>query len=227
MPTGVGVDTLLVYLSPYEATVRSEGVHKLSRKGNSLPMRVILDRGHGHKADGAPFDPGVTHGKAREVDLAAGYIQHAVETLRAAGHEVFVLDTGTYDARHAQAIALAAESPEVSSLYVQCHVNGGRGTYAVVEHDARSDRGRAAATCLVEALKALPEISKVRRVELKADDRGWACIDDIHASKTMCGVLYEPFFIDAPAHAALLSAEGLARVGEALAAGIERYSREP
>lgn len=188
-------------------------------------MRVILDRGHGQKAEGASFDPGVTHQTVKEVDLTAAYIQHAVRALQPLGHEVYVIDSGTYDARHARAIALAAEAPAVASIYVQCHINGGGGAYGAVEYDARSAQGRVAADFLAEALKGLPEIPRVKVIPLHAADRGWVCIDDIYASKTMCGALFEPFFIDSTAHAPLQTPAGLARVGQALANGIEQYAK--
>lgn len=186
-------------------------------------MRVILDRGHGKKAAAAPFDPGVTRGALREVDLAAAYIEQARAKLAAAGHTVDLLDSGTYDERHAAAIALAARSPDPIALYVQCHVNAGGGKYGLVEYDARSATGRKAALCLADALDELPEVPTARVLALHPDDRGWVCIDDVYASPTLCGVLYEPLFIDAAAHAALRTPDGLGRVGDALAEGVTRF----
>ncbi len=196
-------------------------------------MRVILDRGHGQKARGAAFDPGVTLGTLREVDLSAAYIAEAQTRLLAAGHAVDLLNHGTYDARHATAVALAAQSPTEQALYVQCHVNAGGGKYGLVEHDARSATGRKAALSLADALDELPEVPRVRVLALHPADRGWVCIDDIHASPNLCAALYEPFFIDASSHAALRTSEGLRRVGAALAEGVLRFvaalaaSREP
>ena len=196
----------------------------------STPLLVILDRGHGQKGRGAPFDPGTTFtapsiaggGVLREVDLTSTYIGHAEVRLRQLGHRVELLDSGTYDARHAKAIELAANASE--ALYVQCHVNAGGGKYGVVEHDARSSWGRAAAACLADALDELPEVPTARVWELHAGERGWVCIDDIYASPTMCGVVYEPGFIDSAAHSALWTPAGLERVGRALAEGVERYA---
>ncbi len=186
-------------------------------------MRVILDRGHGQKAEGAAFDPGVTHGRLREVDLSAAYIDEARARLVAAGHTVDLLDRGTYDARHAEAIALAAKAPTEQALYVQCHVNAGGGRYGMVEYDARSAKGRRAALSLADALDDLPEVSRTRVLALHPSERGWSCIDDIHASPSLCAALYEPFFIDASSHAALRTPEGLRRIGAALAEGVQRF----
>ena len=187
-------------------------------------MLIILDRGHGQKSKADPFDPGVVAGALREVDLAAAYIQAAVRALDTAGHVVRLLDAGTYDDRHRSALALAAEHPTEEALYVQCHVNAGGGEYGVVEHDARSSWGRAAAACLADALDELPEVPTARVWELHAGERGWVCIDDIYASPTMCGVIYEPGFIDAFPHSALWTPAGLERLGLALAEGIGRYA---
>ena len=188
-------------------------------------MRIVLDRGHGQKAPGAPFDPGACAGGLREVDLAAGYIRVAAGEIRAAGHEVLLLDSGTYDDRHARALAWAAEAPHKNALYVQCHVNAGGGKYGVVEHDARSSWGRTAAACLADALDELPEVPTVHVWPIDRTDRGWSCIDDIYASPTLAGLIFEPGFIDSPAHAALWTPAGLQRVGATLAEGVHRYAR--
>lgn len=187
-------------------------------------MRIVLDRGHGQKAPGAPFDPGACAGGLREVDLAAGYIRVAAGEIRAAGHEVLLLDSGTYDDRHARALAWAAEAPHKNALYVQCHVNAGGGKYGVVEHDARSSWGRTAAACLADALDELPETRLVRVWPISSAARGWSCIDDIYASPTMAGLIFEPGFIDSAGHQALWTAAGLAQVGRTLAEGIRRYA---
>lgn len=182
-------------------------------------MLVILDRGHGQKPDG--FDPGCVAGALREVDIAADYIRHAGEILTAAGHDVRYLDSGGYDARHRQALAWAATTPG-PALYVQCHVNAGGGGYGLVEFDRRSAWGSTAAMHLAHALIGLVGAAKTN--PLDPGERGWVCIDDIYASPTMCGLIYEPGFIDTPAHAALWTAEGRAKVGAALAAGIAAYA---
>jgi N-acetylmuramoyl-L-alanine amidase len=188
-------------------------------------MLIVIDRGHGQKEPGKPFDSGTVFDGSREVDLTAGYIQRARAALEAEGHTVHLLDQGSYDDRHRAAIALADGRPGEPALYVQCHVNEGKGRYGLVEHDARSQRGRTAATCLADALKTLAEVPSVKVNALEKGERGWVCIDDIFDSATLCGVLYEPFFIDAPGHAALRTPAGLKRVGEALAEGVRRFAQ--
>lgn len=185
-------------------------------------MLIVLDRGHGDKGAGK-LDPGVVAGGLREIDLTGAYISHATDILRAAGHQVVTLDSGTYDARHRLAMDLSSRSPG-RALYVQCHVNAGGGRYAAAEHDARSTAGRRAAAALMDATDDLEEIRGTHVWALQAGDRGWVCIDDIYAAPRMCGVIFEPGFIDAPQHAPLWTPPGLRRVGAALALGVQRYA---
>lgn len=182
-------------------------------------MIVILDRGHGQKPDG--FDPGVCYGGLREVDLSSAYITHAAGLLTAAGHTVHLLDTGSYNDRHRKALQLVGAS---RGIYIQCHVNAGRGTYGLVMHDRRSKDGARAASTLGAALKALPGISRPEAWPIDAKTRGFSCIDGIWAAPKMCGVVYEPGFIDSPEHAGLWTSEGLRAVGEALAAGVGAFA---
>jgi N-acetylmuramoyl-L-alanine amidase len=189
-------------------------------------MIVILDRGHGQKGKGDRFDPGVVAGKLREVDLTAAYIQAAVRALDAAGHVVHLLDTGTYDERHREALWIAKGAPQERGLYVQCHANAGGGKYGLIEHDARSSWGRTAAACLADALDELPEVPTARVWTLDSTQRGWSCIDGIYDSPTLTGVLYEPGFVDSVVHSTLWTPDGLERVGRALAEGVERYAAQ-
>lgn len=182
-------------------------------------MIVILDRGHGQKPD--RFDPGVCAGKLRETDLATAYITHAAGLLTAAGHTVHLLSSGDYGTRHRQAHAFAGAE---RGLYVQCHVNAGGGTYGLAMYDRRSKEGERASACLGAALEDLPEISRVESWGLDAGSRGYACIDGIWAAPRMCGVVYEPGFLDSPAHAALWTPAGLRKIGEALAQGVMAFA---
>lgn len=190
-----------------------------------MPLLIVLDRGHGFAyADPKRFDPGCASAAHREVDLAGAYIATAAERLRAAGHTVVTMEAGLYEERHRQALAAARQHAGLDALYVQCHVNAGGGKYGVVEHDARSTWGRTAAACLADALDEVAEVPTAHVWELHPGERGWVCIDDIYASPTMAGLIYEPGFIDGPTHASLWTPDGLVRVGTALAEGVRRYA---
>lgn len=183
-------------------------------------MIVVLDQQHiGRKS--RPGDRGATNGLLRETDLTRAYIDVAWAELRRQGHQVHILDTGEYAERQAQANALAAQNPAVPHVYVACHVNAGKGTYALVEHDSRSRAGLAAATRTAQALEALPEIKAGKVIGMVPATRGYACIRDIYdGPANITAILYEPGFIDAPAHQALWTPEGLRRVGMALVVGL-------
>lgn len=186
-------------------------------------MVVILDRGHGAKGRGTIFDPGVVALPLREVDLTDAYIGHAADILRSAGHTVHTLNAGPYADRHRTALALAGHE---RALYVQCHVNAGGGTYGLVEYDARSRGGRRAAEALARDLPGLPELVGPGRIRgLDVGERGHVCVAGIYVGPaTVCGVIFEPGFIDSPAHAPLWTPDGLVAIGGVLAAGIAEYA---
>ena len=186
-------------------------------------MLVILDRQHGQKAPGRPFDPGATFGTLRETDLAAAYVDAAAAILREHGHDVELLSHGPYEDRHDAAVALARRHGG-RVAYVAAHVNAGGGTYALVEYDARSIRGAQLADVVAGELRCLPGILASRTRGLSAGERGFVCIDGIYAGPAgLSAVLFEPGFIDAPAHASLWTPDGLARVGRALAMGLDAW----
>ena len=186
-----------------------------------VALIVVLDIGHGVKP-GRPYDPGATNGLLREVDLARAYADHAAIILSAAGLTVHRVDSGPYSDRHRRVCNVVMTSP---GLYVQCHVNAGGGRYGLVEYDSRSSAGLRAAAVLAHALTALPEASAGKTVGLSSGERGFTCISGIWPAPKMCGLIYEPGFIDTPQHAALWTAEGLQRVGRVLAAGVLDYAR--
>lgn len=189
-------------------------------------MPVILDRQHRGRAS-KPKDAGAAFGGLVEADLVERYIAVAAAELRRLGHRVELLVDGEYGDRHRRANELARSSAE-RSAYVACHVNAGGGRYALVEHDARSKGGKAAAVVVADELTRLlaPEVNGGKVVPLDAGTRGFSCIDGIYAGPgQLCAVLFEPGFIDTPSHAALWTTAGLSRVGLALAAGCHRVTR--
>lgn len=187
---------------------------------------VVLDRGHGDRGT-RPFDPGATSGALRETDLADAYLATAAEVLRAHGHEVVLLGVGPYVARHRRAVELA-QGTRAPVAYIQAHVNAGRGAYGLVEFDARSRGGSRLADHLAAALRPLPGLTKAVTRGLGAKDRGFVCVSGIYAGPAnLSAALYEPGFVDYGPHAELLwTPQGLRRIGEALAAGVEAWGAE-
>ena len=187
-------------------------------------MLVLLDRQHLGKPS-KPGDHGAVHGALRETDLTDGYIAAASAALRARGHVVAVLTEGEYGQRHAEAIARAKAHPGMAAAYLACHVNAGGGTYALVEHDARSAGGKRLADALAAGFAVLPGVSRGKVIALHAGECGWVCLDGIYAGpSTLSAALLEPGFIDVPAHAGLWTAAGLERVGAAISRACERWA---
>ena len=195
-------------------------------------MLALLDIQHAGKPSrpsdmGAAFDldgDGVTgENGEREVDLVRAYVAAAKSHLEAHGVVVEVLTAGEYGTRHVKANALAAG--HAKAVYVACHVNAGKGDYGLVEYDARSPRGAQLADLAAADLRALPGIKRGVTKGLGAGDRGFSCIDGIYAGpKGLCAILYEPGFIDAPAHRGLWTAGGLVQVGCTLALTLEAWA---
>ena len=215
-------------------------------------MNIFLDCGHGIKAASDPYDPGVCFGGLQEAAVVRSYVKVAVRLLEEAGlrieeaggarHKVFLIQDGTYDERHRRVAEWARQHG--GGLYVQNHVNAGRGKYGLVRHDYRSSKGRKLAQRLAGWLVSLPGVTMARTDELypNADaarkcgnkpriakdgsedwgwwTRGWSCIDGIYPIPGVCGVVYEPGFLDSEEHAPLWTPDGIERVGGALASAL-------
>jgi hypothetical protein len=185
-----------------------------------------------------------------EYDLASVYGHRAMRLLQAAGIMVEWIDGGKYGDRCERIAKYAKERGVTRGIYVQCHVNAGGGTYALARALAESKRGNEAVNLLMGAFRStkgiaiLPEITKTRTDPLYADverarqagrkptrkpdgtedwswwTRGHVCIRDTYPIPGICGVIFEPGFIDSPAHAALWTLDGLDRIGAVLADGL-------
>jgi hypothetical protein len=182
-----------------------------------MPL-VIFDRQHKGRSGKRANDRGCSFGTLVETDLTEAYIAAAKARVEAAGVSCEVLTTGEYPSRQAAA-GSRAKSVDGRVLYIACHVNAGRGTYALVEYDDRSANGKKAAAAMAAAFDAgLVEVTSGRTVSLSSGDRGFACVSGIYAGPAnVCAVLVEPGFIDASKHASLWTATGLVRVGNVIA----------
>lgn len=198
------------------------------------PTLAIFDVQHAGRASrpgdmGAAYDldgDGVTGEQGeREVDLVRAYVEAAQAALERCGVEVRVLSSGEYGQRHLEAGNLARVFAG-RAVYLACHLNAGRGRYALVRPDYRSQRGRLFASTMARHLRAVPELDDCRIWPLTSTDRGWACIDGIwSAPANLCGLLLEPYFLDGPTHRRLTTLQGTREVGAAVAAAVEEWGR--
>ena len=111
--------------------------------------------------------------------------------------------------------------------YLACHLNAGRGRYALMEYMTVTE-GKLLASSIGQSLvQAFPVIVEHRTQGLSSTDRGAVCIARVESPTV--AVLCEPFFGDHPGHQALLAAPELGRVGEAIGEGVARWwrSRQP
>ncbi len=206
-------------------------------------MIVIFDRQHygkpGRSDLGAAYDvdaDGDIGWQEREANLTPMYYEPAIAMLQAAGAVVHVLDSGWYHERHAEACRISRANPVEPVAYIACHVNAGGGDYAAVIHDARSRRGEDLAESLALALgeSRLPVARSIVRPAKASGSwrRAFTTIKGVYAGTPespstpwLCGVCFEPYFLDQPDHASLATREGGRRIAQALATGLLRWGQ--
>lgn len=195
---------------------------------------VFLDRQHSGKPhatrDRGAFGDLDGDGKhdveESEAFLTAQYLWAAERKLIELGHAVLPISDGAYSARHARANQYAAQSAADQFVYVAAHVNAGGGEYGAVFYDVRSAQGLLLANAVAERLKPFAELPvvKVLAASATAHEAAYGTIKGIFTGRAV-GICFEPCFIDTPKHRLLLTSEGLARIGEVLALGIDDYVR--
>jgi len=186
---------------------------------------VILDWQH-HGKPGKD-DRGAVSGDLQEVALSHNYIQAARDALEAAGVPVLVFGLGWYSARHAYACE-AAKAVTGRCVYVACHVNAGGGSYGLVCYDSRSSAGEYLSDAVSSELGKLVGTSRSEAASPALWGNAYNTIEGIYEGPSnLSGICFEPGFIDSADHRHLWYADGLVRVGEALAAGILTYLETP
>jgi N-acetylmuramoyl-L-alanine amidase len=156
-----------------------------------------------------------------EADAALIYADAIADHLEARGVPVLCNDptrgilTGFYSERNRAAQAWGA------TAYLACHLNAGRGAYALLE--VMEGRDDTLASAIGERLVTIPELQRFERRWLKVGDRGSVCIRFV--KETIPAVLLEPFFGDQPAHQPLLAFPRLRELGETIAQGITAWWR--
>ena len=198
-------------------------------------MIVIFDRQHYGKPNrpddlGAAVDldgDGTVENDEKEANITPAYYMPAKAALEHLGHSVYVFDQGWYSERHRKANAIASANPNQMIAYVACHVNAGKGDYAVMIHDERSGNGKRLATHIAAAMGASDDLTGIRRSLTRSASstndwkRGLTTIKGIYAGPgNISGICCEPFFLDNPDHQWLASYQGGKAIADALVAGL-------
>lgn len=163
----------------------------------------------------------------REALLTPVYAAAASQQLYTLGHESVLLTGCEYAERHAGALRLIRRGQPAA--YLACHLNAGGGSYGLVLYLPSHPRAQRLAEHIASTLAMLPELSKVRT---EAITGAWSRAEPTLAGLRGCddvlpGVCLEPAFLDQPSHRPLLDNHGLARIGRAVATGVDRWSRQP
>lgn len=170
---------------------------------------VMLDLGHTGRTGGrkgAEFDV------LRESEIVREYVTFSARVLERAGVTVEILGHGSYGSRQRYAARAGA------SAYVSCHVNAGwkPGYRGAVFSRAAALGGRRLAVCLGEEIKALTGSHRL----WQTSQEDWTRNADSLIAQTgrVPAVVYEPVYIDNPAHRDLC--DHPKQIGAALAAGL-------
>ena len=151
---------------------------------------VFLDVGHYGKAS-SPGDRGASYRGVTEAGFYIDCVGFIRDELKRRGCRVVVFPDDyhgrllDYPARNDLASKLGA------ALYVQLHLNAGRGNYGVMEYVA----AEAQAKRIADAWQRATGI-ETKTNRLDAGDRGHICI----ASVPKTGIVFESFFIDNDDH---------------------------
>ena len=194
----------------------------LDRQHSGKPGRKAEDRGAAVDLDGS----GRIDVEEREAILTARYGLAAEIALIEAGHIVVPVSDGWYSDRHRRVNQYAGTFPkEYPQVYVSLHLNAGGGDYGAIFYDHRSRSGPELSARIAACLRAeAPEVNGVKCIPAKPDDWTSAAYGTIGGGMQPTTICYEPCFMDNPSHSDLLTRQGLAVLGRALAAGIDAWS---
>lgn len=159
-----------------------------------------------------------------ESDAVMIYAQSLAAALRELGATVWSNDPaqrlliGPYTRRHRDAANLGA------NLYLACHLNAGRGSYALAEYAALGPWVRQSNRLATEVVQALDrEFTQVTRGIVRGlgnGERGAVCIRSFDRGPA---VLLEPLFGDHPMHQQLLDHASLKSIGLSIARSVTTW----
>jgi len=193
----------------------------LDRQHAGKPGRKVGDRGAQADLDG----DGKIEVHEREAMLTPSYLLHAETRLLELGHDVITLSDGWYSERHAR-VNRYSDAYSGAKVYIAAHLNAGGGNYGALFYDARSYVGPKLSQHIALKLKAAcPEIEGgIKIFPAKSNDWTRHALNTIGNVGSPVAICFEPCFIDTDSHQVLLTKEGLAKLGKALADGIHAWN---
>ena len=207
-------------------------------------MPAILDHQHRGKPNrpndqGAAVDldgDGTIEASETEVYLVEGYLSSCSEDLAVAGELCAWLASGHYSERHQRARVLAEHwrdflAPVARAAYIASHLNAAgdpSADYGAVFFDHRSRGGEELAHEIAGELAVL--LPTVRVIAATPNDwtkNAYSTIRGVYRGPSyLSAVCFEPVFLTSPETRDMLTPEGLRQIGQALAAGILRWTRK-
>lgn len=163
-----------------------------------------------------------------EADAVTTYAQALTEWLRKWGATVLVNDVtrgrlvGPYSRRNREATLSRVDA------YLACHLNAGRGEYALCEYmatvpDATATQAQALADWILTGGINAPEIRGRQVRRLAEGDRGAICIKNV--GPFIPALILEPFFGDQPRHQPLFETSRLQLLGKEIGQGVAAWWR--
>jgi N-acetylmuramoyl-L-alanine amidase len=167
-------------------------------------------------------DRGAAFEGVEEASVVRRYLDAMDHELRRLGHTVVLLGDGEYADQWARADGYGA------GVYLNAHVNAGKGDRGLVFYDHRSARGKALAESLAAELnRVLPWVTTAH--PCRPDSNGvprdgdfseaFSCIRGVKAP----AVCLEPYFLDGPRRVEFLAC--LDQAGVAVASGVDIWAR--
>lgn len=179
-----------------------------------LLKRIFISVDHGFKS--RKYDPGAIFGDLIEAKLCFEYASVAYYALTAAGHEVFLVTSGSYGQRAAWANQIGAD------LYLSCHLNSSKVPptthYPLVAiSEFHGDITKDFAQHMVNVFGQSLPVERPRIRIFKQGEKGHTCINKVKAP----ALLLEPMFINRLGSCAT---KDMLLIGKAIAEAVEGFS---
>ena len=145
--------------------------------------------------------------------------------LIAKGHPVICLSDGGYADRQSRCNQYQERIAPQNAVYIAMHLNAGGGSYAASFFDHRSQRGAALGECInIEQALLCSEISSFKVIPATPSNWTKHAYNTIKGARAI-GICWEPAFLDNRDHHPLFHPEGIMRIGQSLANGIDSFFR--